>query len=287
MADIATEAENAFRKKRKKDPNAEMHFLDHLEALRWHLIRSVIALLTLAGIAFANKSFIFDTLILGPKNPDFWTYRKLCELAERFSLSADLCIRQIDFKVMNMEMSGQFTKHLMVSLIAGLIAGFPYVVTEIWWFIRPALHKKERKYARGIIFYSSMLFFTGVLFGYYLVVPMSVNFLGSYQVSAEILNQISLHSYISTVSTLTLASGIIFELPIVIYFLSKLGMMTPQFMRKYRRHGFVLILFLAAIVTPSPDIPTQLMVTLPLVILYEISIFISAVVQRNKEKSMN
>jgi sec-independent protein translocase protein TatC len=148
----------------------------------------------------------------------------------------------------------------------------------LWRFIKPALTTKERKYATGIVFYTSMLFLIGILFGYYVITPMTVNFLGSYQVSSQVANTITLASFISTVTTMTLISGIVFELPIAVYFLTKIGILTPLFMRTYRRHAVVIILILAAVITPTSDITTLLLVAIPLYVLYELSIFVSAYV---------
>ena len=175
-------------------------------------------------------------------------------------------------------MSGQFSTHIVSSLVAGFILTFPYVFWEIWQFIRPALHHREQKHARGVVFYTSFLFILGVLFGYYMVAPLSVHFLGNYQVSAQVANQINLNSFISTVTTVCLANGIIFQLPVVVYFLSKLGIVTPQFLRTYRKHSLIVVLIISAIITP-PDIMSQIMVSFPLLILYEISIKISARMQ--------
>lgn len=269
----------------KPVPAAEMSFMGHIEALRWHLIRSVIVIISVAGVAFCYKEFIFDTLILGPKNPDFWTYQTMCNLAQRYNLGDQWCITSIGFKIMNTEMAGQFNTHIFISVMAGIIVGFPYLAWELWRFVKPALHTKEKKGFSGVVFFSSLLFIMGVLFGYYIIVPMSVNFLGTYTISAEILNQVSLDSYISTVATLTLGAGAVFELPVVIYFMSKMGIMTPSFMRTYQRYAVVIILLIAAIITPTPDIPTQMMVAFPLFILYEISIFISGMVERKRKKA--
>lgn len=263
------------------DPNAEMSFLDHLEALRWHLVRSAIAILTIAIVAFINKSFIFDQIIFGPKNIDFPTYRALCWLSEK--LSIDMCIKEIQFRLINISMAGQFTVHMWVAFVTGFIVGFPYVLWEVWRFVKPALTQKEKQYSGGIVFFTSLLFLAGVLFGYYVISPLSINFLGSYQVSEEVKNQISLDSFISTVTILTFASGIVFELPIVVYFLSKIGLVTPQFMRKYRKHAMVVNLIVAAVITPSPDITSQLLVAVPLFLLYEVSIYVSAVVVKKSE----
>ncbi|MEP7171517.1 MAG: twin-arginine translocase subunit TatC [Bacteroidota bacterium] len=266
---------------RKSNSNAEMSFMEHLEALRWHLFRSVIAIMTFAMIAFLNKEFIFDTIIFGPKHPDFPTYRTLCWLSEKFSI--DMCIKDFPFIIISVEMSGQFTMHMWVAFITGLIIGFPYLLWEVWRFIKPALTTKEKKYSTGIVFFSSILFLIGVLFGYYVIAPLSINFLGSYQVSEQVKNQISLDSYISTITFLTFASGIVFELPIVIYFLSKIGIVTPKFMRTYRKHAIVIILIVAAVITPSPDVTSQILVAIPLYLLYEISIFVSVMVVKKQE----
>ena len=180
-------------------------------------------------------------------------------------------------------MSGQFSAHIMTSIIAGFVVAFPYVFWEIWRFIAPALYEKESSVARGVVFFSSTLFLFGVVFGYYVVSPLSVHFLGSYQVSSSVANQISLNSFISTVSTVCLANGIIFELPILVYFLTKVGLITPDFMRTYRKHALVLTLIFSAIITP-PDVASQVLVALPLMILYEISIKISARVLRKQKK---
>jgi sec-independent protein translocase protein TatC len=267
---------------KRKDPNTEMQFLDHLEALRWHLVRSAAAIVIFALAAFLNPEILFDKIILGAKNPDFLTYRWLCRLSDIFSF--DLCIKEIPFGLINIDISGQFTTHLYTAFIAGFIMAFPYFIWEMWRFIKPALSQKEKQYSRGVVFFSSLLFISGVLFGYYIISPLSINFLGSYRISAQVANQISLSSYISTVTILTLSSGVVFELPVVIYFLSKVGLVTPQFLRNYRKHSMVIILIIAALITPSPDITSQVLVAIPLFLLYEIGIWVSAMVLKNKLK---
>jgi sec-independent protein translocase protein TatC len=266
-----------------KKNNEEMSFLDHLEELRWRLIRSVLAIFIAAIIAFIYKNIIFDHIILAPKSPEFWTNRMFCKLGELVN-TPGLCINQSPLEIVSMQMAGQFNMHMWVSLIAGLIIAFPYVFYEFWNFIAPALKSNERRYANGAIFFSSFLFLTGVVFGYFMIVPLTVNFLGSYSVSAEVTNKINIVSYISTVNSVVLASGVIFELPIVVYFLTKIGLITPEFMKKYRRHSIVVIFILAAIITP-PDVFSQTLVAIPLVLLYEVSIFISRrVVKQRKRK---
>ncbi len=265
------------------NPQAEMSFLGHLEALRWHLVRAVGVVMVLALTWFFLKELLFDGILLAPKNPQFLTYRILCHLSDRLQLGEDLCIREIPFRLIATDISSQFTTHMWVAFVAGLVTGFPYVVWELWRFIKPALHEKERRYANGIVFYTSFLFITGVLFGYYIITPMTVNFLGNYQVSTEVQNMISLDSFISTVTTMTLITGIVFELPIVVYFLSKMGILSPKFMRDYRKHAIVVILILSAVITPTSDATTLIMVAIPLYILYEVSIFVSAYVVRGKQ----
>jgi sec-independent protein translocase protein TatC len=260
----------------------EMSFLQHLEELRWHLVRSVSAISIIAIVAFLNKEILFDGILLAPKSPSFLTYRVLCSISHRLNLGDQLCVNSIPFSLISVDLSAQFTTHMWVAFVAGLIVASPYVLWEIWRFIRPALYEKERGYARGIVFYTSSLFLIGVLFGYYVITPMSVNFLGTYQVSAEVKNTITLDSFISTVTTLTLLTGLTFELPIVVYFLSKIGLMSPSFMRTYRRHAVVIILIVAAIITPTSDATTMIFVAAPLYLLYEISIIVSARVVRNK-----
>ena len=262
-----------------------MSFLGHLEALRWHIVRSVAVVMVLAVTLFCFKEFLFDGVLLAPKSPGFLTYRALCFLTHKFHLSEDLCVTQINFILISTDISAQFTTHMWTAFIGGVVVGFPYVVWELWRFIKPALHENEQRYAKGIVFYTSFLFITGVLFGYYVITPMSINFLGTYQVSEQVKNNITLDSFISIVTTMTLITGIVFELPIVVYFLTKIGILSPSFMRTYRKHAIVVILILAAIITPTSDATTLTLVFIPLYILYEVSIFVSAYVVKQKEKS--
>ncbi|MBL7922752.1 MAG: twin-arginine translocase subunit TatC [Bacteroidia bacterium] len=267
-----------------KDPNAEMTFLDHLEALRWHLVRSAAFILVIAIVAFMNKEIVFDGIIMAPKNTDFLTYRVLCDLSERYHL--DMCLDKVDFNVVNLNISGQFTTHMWIAFMAGFVLGFPYLIWEIWRFVKPALSQKEISYSKGIVFFTSLLFMMGVSFGYFIITPLSINFLGNYKVSEEISNSISMDSYINTVTVLSMSTGIVFELPMVVYFLSKLGVLSPEFMRKYRKHAMVVNLIVAALITPSPDITSQLLVAIPLFLLYEVSIYVSKAVSINREKSL-
>jgi sec-independent protein translocase protein TatC len=262
----------------------QMSFLEHLEVLRWHIMRSVIAVLVFAVAAFIFYDFIFNVLILAPKNPDFFTNRMFAKLAGITGVES-LKINTQPFQVININMAGQFATHISVSLVAGIIASFPYIFYEFWCFIKPALYSNEKKHARGSIFYTSFLFALGVLFGYYLITPLSVHFLGSYSVSEQVMNQINLKSYISSVTSIVLASGVIFELPVLIFFLSKIGLVSPEFLKKYRKHSVVLILVLSAIITP-PDIFSQVLVCMPLMVLYEIGIKISKRIQKKQQEEM-
>ncbi|MCL4131095.1 UNVERIFIED_CONTAM: hypothetical protein GTU68_022511 [Idotea baltica] len=259
-----------------------MSFLDHLEDLRWHLIRMVVAILIAATAAFLMKSFIFDTLIFGPSKSDFLTYDVLCK-ASQFLGFDSFCNTEFTFKVQSRTMAGQFSAHIWTSITFGFIIAFPYVIYQLWKFISPAMHQDERKHSRGFIIISSLLFFMGCLFGYYIICPLSINFLGNYSVAEKVHNDFDLNSYIGLIRASVLASGLIFELPIIIYFLTKVGLVTPEILRKYRKFALVGVLILAAIITP-PDIASQVIVAIPIIILYQVSIYISKVVIRNQER---
>ncbi len=267
-------AETVSNKKGNRSPEKEMSFWEHLEELRWHLVRAVFVLLALAITAFIMRKFIFDVIVLAPKDPEFFTYKALCALGTWIGTDA-LCISTTPLQIINIQMSGQFMVHLYVSMMAALVVAFPYVLWEIWSFVRPALLPKEKKYSQGVVFYSTLLFIIGMLFSYYLIVPLTINFFSSYQVSETVNNTITLNSYISTVVSLTLATGLVFELPIIVFFLTKVGLLTPAFMKRNRKYVLVILLTIAAIITP-PDIFSQILVTIPLMGLYELSILISA-----------
>ncbi len=265
-----------------KSPD-EMSFLDHLEELRWHLIRSVLAVVIIGSVAFLMKDFIFDTVLFGPKKMDFPTYKFFCKVATFLGIDSDFCADELPFTIQSRLMAGQFSAHIWTSIWAGFIVGFPYVLYELWKFISPGLHATERKYSKGFIFTASLLFFMGALFGYYVVAPLSINFLGTYQVSSEVTNEFDLASYVATVRTSVIACGLIFELPIIVYFLTKVGLVTPEILRKYRKISLVVVLILAAVITP-PDIASQVVVALPILILYQISIYISKRVLKRQAK---
>ncbi len=262
-----------------------MSFLDHLEELRWHLIRSTLAVVIIGFVAFLMKDFIFDTVIFGPKKPDFPSYAVFCKLSKLLGFSEAFCGTEPLFRVQSRVMAGQFSAHIWTSIWAGFIVGFPYVLYEMWKFISPGLYEKERKNSRGFILVASLLFFTGVLFGYYVVAPLSINFLGGYQVSSEVFNDIDLGSYIATVRASVIACGLIFELPIIIFFLTKVGLVTPEILKKYRKIALVLVLILSAVITP-PDVASQIIVAVPVLILYQVSIYISKVVLKREAKKL-
>jgi sec-independent protein translocase protein TatC len=285
MSEEDNREEVTTKKRGKKTPQGEMSFLEHLEELRWHIIRSVAIISIFAVVAFIMKDFIFNEVIFKPKMPDFWSNRMMAKLGELVGSDA-LSINQHPFKLISLKMADQFMLHFMVSIIVGLIVASPFVFFEIWRFIKPALYDKEKKHASGAVFFTSLLFMIGILFGYFIIVPLSIDFLTTYSVSPEVENQINMRSYISTVTSITFASGFIFLLPIFSFFLSKVGILTPQFMRSYRKHSYVVMFLVAAIITP-PDVFSQIMVAIPLVFLYEISIFISKVVVKKREKRLN
>jgi sec-independent protein translocase protein TatC len=285
MSEETTREEQSTKKKKKKDEKAEMSFLDHLEALRWHVIRSFIAICVFGILAYTFKDFVWNSIILAPNSNDFWTSRMLIKLSNLFGMQSNgLSLHPL--QLINYDLSGQFMVDVWTAIIAGFIVAFPYVVYQFWSFIKPALYEKERKYASGAVAVMSGLFLVGILFGYYLIVPFSLDWLGSYSISDKVVNQINILSYISSVTSIVIAGGIAFELPIVIFFLSKVGLLTPKFLKKYRRHSYVVILIIGAIITP-PDILSQLIVSIPMIFLYEVSIFISARVVKARQQKLD
>lgn len=269
-------------KTKKYSPEKEMSFLDHLEELRWHLVKSTAAVMILAVIAFVFKDIIFDVILFGPKKADFPTYKLLCRSAQAMGFDS-FCFTELPFRIQSRTMAGQFSAHLWTSITAGFILAFPYVIYQFWKFVSPGLHSNERKNARGFILVASLLFFMGVLFGYYVVTPLSINFLGTYQVSEQVFNDFDLSSYIGLVRACALSSGLIFQLPIIIFFLTKIGLVTPQFLRKYRKYALIIVLIVSAVITP-PDIASQVIVAIPVLILYEVSILISARIVKKQNK---
>jgi sec-independent protein translocase protein TatC len=289
MASWGSKLISSIREK-GKSMQSEMSFFEHLEALRWHIIRTALFVLVFAIVAFAFFRDIFHGVIMAPTRTNFWTYRMMCHFGQwlhslmSFISPDDFCVKPFNFHLLNTEMAGQFTLQLNTSIMIGLILGIPYLLFELWRFIRPALHENERKAASGFVFYASFLFFLGVMFGYYIVTPLSVRFFATYDVSDSITNWFDVDNYISSVTWLTLLAGIVFQLPMVAYILASLTIVSAKFMRRTRRYATVLILMLAAIITPSPDALTMLVVAAPLFLLYEFSIMVVAFVERRRAK---
>lgn len=272
---------------KSKNPSGEMSFWSHIDALRGHLFRSVLVVAVIATVSFFFPEILFDKIIFGPLSDNFITYRAFCSLGHKLNIGDDLCFGHYTFKLQSLGLSDQFTSQMWIAFLAGLIIGAPYVLWELWRFIKPALKEKEIKASTGFIVSTSFLFIFGVLFSYFIIVPLTVNFLGNYKISDRIENNFTMDSYISTVTTLSLAAGLVFELPVIVYFLSLFGLMSPQFMRKYRKHAIVVILVVAGVITPSPDVTSQLLVAFPLYFLYEASIFVSYYAIKKKLASNN
>lgn len=267
---------------REEEEEEGLSFLDHLEQLRWHLLRSVAAVLVFTIAAFLAKSIVFGQIILGPSKVDFFTYRLLCKISDALSI-APLCIESLPFTIQSRQMTGQFSMHMTSSVVVGLIAAFPYVFWEFWRFISPGLYAKERQAARGAVFFVSLLFFSGAAFGYYILAPLSINFLSNYQLDPSILNEFDITSYVSTLTMLVLASAIMFQLPVVVYFLSMSGLVTSAMLKAYRRHSIVVILILAAVITP-PDVISQILIAMPILVLYEAGIQIAKRLEKKRAK---
>jgi sec-independent protein translocase protein TatC len=276
---------NPHQKPVEEEEEKEMSFIDHLEELRWHVIRSVAAIFIFGFIAFTNKEFFFGKIILGPSKIDFWTYRMFCKLGQLMGSNA-LCIEKLNFVIQAREMTEQFTMHLGSSVVIGLVLAFPYAFWEMWRFIKPGLHPTERRMTTGATFFVSLLFLLGVMFGYYIAAPLSINFLANYQIDETIVNEFNISSYISTLITLVIGCGLMFQLPMLVFVLAKMGIITPTLMRQYRKHSIVVILIVAAIITP-PDVISQILISIPLFLLYEISISICASVVRAKLKELS
>ena len=276
------------------DTGAEMGFFDHIDVLRKHILRSVMAIVVVTIIALIYSKWVFDSLIFGPVKSDFITYRVLCHLSNTIRpmlcrvsplLCPDkgLCFEGLSIKFMNTELFGQFMTQIQISVVLGFVAAVPYILWEVWLFIRPALSEKEAKSSGRIVGFSSLFFFLGVAFAYFLIIPFSLNFAAGYNISGQINNFFTLDNYIGFVTMMMLGCGIVFELPMIIYFLAKLGIITASFMRQYRRHAIVFILILAAVITPSPDMFTMTIVAIPIYFLFELSIIVASRVNPGKE----
>lgn len=271
--------------KTTKTEGKEMSFLQHLEEFRWHLVRSALVIMVFAITAFCLNDLVFDTIIFGPLRQDFISYKVLCSLGHKIGAGDVMCMTIKPAHLQTLSASEQFFNHMWISFLCGIILGFPFVLWELWKFVRPALKNKEIGPVKIFVVIASILFLIGIFFGYFLLFPMSYNFLINYQVSSSgiVQTQNTFDDYISLISTMTLVSGIIFEMPILVYFLTRMTLLTPQFMRKYRKHAVIIILISAAIITPSPDVTSQMVVAIPMYLLYELSVFVSAwVIKKHK-----
>ncbi len=273
-------SEQEEQNKPEEESASGLTFMGHLEELRWVLVRAAISICITASAAFIGYKYVFDEILLGPKSPEFFTNKLMCKLAQLLD-SPSFCINSKPLRLINIDMAGQFNTHVMVSIYAGLILAFPYIIYQLWKFVSPALYDEERKKARGAVLIISGLFIIGVLFGYYFITPFSVDFLGSYSISEQVENTINLSSYISLVSSLSLVTGLVFEMPILVFFLTKIGLITPDFLKKYRKHAFIVILIIAAIISP-PDVLSMTLIAIPLWVLFEVSIMVSKRIVKKK-----
>ncbi|MDA9161375.1 twin-arginine translocase subunit TatC [Crocinitomicaceae bacterium] len=251
----------------KTKENSQMSFLEHLEELRWRLVRCAIAIVSIGIVIWIFQEWIMENVFLSMKSHDFISFRLMCEWF-------GTCVEDIPVQLQSMTVSGQFGYALMMSFMGGLVLGFPFIFYQIWAFLKPGLKFKEKKMAKGIVFYVSLLFFLGISFGYLVVAPLSIQFFGSYQISGDIRNDFTISSYMSTILSTVFYTGLFFLLPVIIYLLSKVGLITPDFLKKYRKHALVVILILSALITP-PDVISQIIVSIPILILYEIGILVS------------
>lgn len=273
-----------FFNKRNKDPNAEMSFIDHLEDLRWHVIRSVVAVAICAIVIFIYSDFVVDQILFAPTRSDFVSAKWMCELGRKIGAGETLCFAEIEPKFLETRMTGQFIASFTLAFIGGFILAFPYIFWEFWRFVRPALSPKEIKKTRGVIFWVSILFFTGVLFGYYILTPFMVNFYFNYKLSDQITIMPSFSDYLENLIYTTAGVGVLFQMPLLVMVLARVGFVTAAFLRKYRRHAFVVILIAAAIITPSTDPFSLTIVTIPLYLLFEASIIVASRINKQQQK---
>jgi sec-independent protein translocase protein TatC len=273
----------ALFKRRKHDDGAEMSFIEHLEVFRGHILRSVIAIVIGAVVVGIYNDFFIQKIIMGPTHSDFPTYGWLCSMGHSLGLGDALCMKEVGVKMQSTTVSGQFSMFFTVLIVGGLVIAFPYVFWEFWSFIKPGLTKKESSKTQGAIFWVSLLFFIGILFGYFVLAPYTVNFFANFQLDENIENRWSVGSYIDTLVPLILGTGLAFQLPLAILFLTKIGVVSPSYLRRVRKYAIVVIVIIAGVITP-PDVISQVIVAVPLLLLYEVSILLSARVVREKAK---
>lgn len=271
-----------FRRRTQGAPQAEMSFIDHLEALRGHLLRSVIAILIGAVVIGLNKDFFVRRVLLGPTQADFPTYGIICSIGKSLRLGEALCMQGIGIKMQSTSVAGQFSTFFSIMFIGGIIIAFPYIFWEFWKFVKPALNRKELQNTRGVIFWVSLLFFTGVGFGFFVIAPYTLNFFGNFQLDETIENRWTIASYFDTLIPLILGAGLAFQLPLLMVFLAKIGIVSATYLRKVRKYSVIIILVVAAVITPGPDIISQLTVAIPLLLLYEISILLTRKIEKQR-----
>lgn len=276
-----------FFSKRKKDGDSEMSFIDHLEELRWHLIRSVIAILAAAIVFFIYVREIVNDILLAPAHDNFIAYKWFCDASHALGLGDAVCMSGVKVSFLSTQMTGQFISSFTISFVGGFVVAFPYIFWEFWRFVKPALSEKERRNTRGVIFWVSLLFFGGVAFGYYILTPFMVNFYFSYSLSPLIEIKPTFSDYLENLIYTTVGIGVLFQMPLLVMVLAKIGIVTGRFLRKYRRHAFILIIIAAAIITPSTDPFSLTIVTIPLYLLYEASIIVASRINKKHDKQMN
>lgn len=264
-------------KRAGKTEEEELTFVDHLEALRWHIVRSLLAIIFFAVFIFIKMDWVFERLIMGPLQNDFVSYRLLCRFSHWLHIGDALCMPAITVKLQTTAFSAQFMGSITIAFVGGFIAAFPYIFWELWRFVKPALKPSELKSTRGSIFFVSLFFFTGAAFGYYLLGPFTFNFLSNYTIgTSQILEtKPTLDDYLDNLVNIILGCGIAFELPVLSYVLTRIGLITPEFLKTYRKYAIVVILVIAAVITPSPDWSSQMLVFVPLFLLYQLSIAVS------------
>ncbi|MBS1918315.1 MAG: twin-arginine translocase subunit TatC [Bacteroidetes bacterium] len=272
-----------FKRNSKSGDRAEMSFIEHLDALRGHLFKSAVAVALGAIIMAVYNKFIVKKILMGPTHGDFPTYGLLCKLSQKLGLGTKLCMTKINVMMQSTAVAGQFDVYFNIILIGGFILAFPYVFWQFWKFTKPALTPKELKNTRGVIFWVSLLFFIGVFFGYFVIAPYTINFFANFSIDDNIENKWTIASYFNTIVPLILGAGLAFQLPLVMYFLAKIGVVSAAYLRRVRKYAILIMLIVAGIITP-PDMLSQIVCTLPLMLLYEISILLCVKVEKRQKK---
>lgn len=264
----------------EKAAQKDMSFLDHLEELRGRLVKAVLGVIAGVIVVVIFHDFVVNDVIMGPKNADFITYRALCNWSHMIGMGEDLCLDPPRLNLQSTTMGGNFNADILVCILGGIVLAFPFIFWQIWGFIKPGLNEREIKSVNGVVFYVSLLFFAGIAFGYFILAPLSIQFLGNYTFG-DVQNNATILSYLKLTTSLVFGTGLMFQLPVFIYFLSKIGLVTSAFLKKYRKHAFVANLIISAIITP-PDIVSQLVVAFPILLLYEASIYVCSRVERKR-----